>query len=457
MIGRLNRLADRLDAQVRLLLRRSAIVAVIRVIGLACVFCLQILLARLIGDSGEYGVYAWGQSLLYMAGTIAGMGVPVATSRFVASLSAQSRERAVGAVIHRAWVLLTRSSTALVLVGFALLFVRWQLATGNVYLGVAGLALVFAPGVTFSILYQQLCWGRQWFNLAYLPLQVARPVLTGVLATGLWYLGGHRLDGQQTLLLVGLSLVLISAPQALIYQRRQGRLPLTGAEDRDSGDYNPAALFRTARPLLVTRIAEVSIKYSNVLLVGVLAGPAVAGAYFAAERLAELASTPATIVKSVSQAETAAAHARGDRSALVAVSVRAARVMVWPTLAITAVLSVFAGPLVSLFGDGFSAAAPVLVILAVGYLLQASIGPVFNLLVMTGHQRFLPRVMTVTAGLHVVLLLLLVPPLGAIGAALSIAINGIFNSLWLLLLVRRELGINPTVFAKTPARDVVQS
>jgi len=457
MIDGWHKLAGRLDGRVQVLLRRSASVAAIRAAGLFCVFLLQILLARLIGNSGEYGLYAWGQSLLFMAGTIAGMGIPVATSRFVASLSAQHKERAVAAVISRAWVLVARSAMVLFLAGIALFSLQRNVAPGNVYLGMAGLALGFAPAFTFSILYQQLCWGRQWFNLAYLPLQVARPVLTGVLAGTLWYLGGHRLEGMQTLLLVGLSLWLVSLPQAFIYQRRQGGLALTGDEDRDSGDYHPGRLFRTARPLLVTRVAELSVKYSNVLLVGILAGPALAGAYFAAERLAELASTPASIVKSVSQAEIAAAHARGDRAELAAIATRAARVMLWPTVAITAVLCVFAGPFVSLFGEEFYAAAPVLVILSLGYLVQAGVGPVQNLLIMTGYQRFLPRVMIGTAAVHIVLLLLLVPSMGAIGAALSIAFNGIFTNFWLLWLVRRELGINPTIFARNPGRNAVRS
>jgi O-antigen/teichoic acid export membrane protein len=455
MLGLGKKLVGSLDIQLQVFIKRSVVVSIIRVIGLICVFCLQILLARLIGDSGEYGKYAWGQSLLFMTGAIAGMGVPIATSRFIASLSAQNKEMAVAAVIRRARLLIVRSSLVLVLVGAVLLFAGQKIGGQGFYSGLAGLASCLAPGVTISLLYQHISRGRQWFVLAFLPLQVARPVLTGALAIALWYLNGNSLNGNQTLLLVGFSILLIYLPHYLIYQYRQSKLSLTGEEYEDSGDYHPARLFRTARPLLLTRIASLSIEYSNVILVGILAGPAVAGAYFAAEKLAGLTSLPASIANSVNQADIAAAHARGNKNELVTLTRRAAHAMVWPTVAITFFLCIFAGQLVSLFGDGFSGAGPVLVILAIGLLLKSVAGPANNLLIMTGRQKYLPRVMVLTAAIHVTFLFVLIPTAGAVGAALTSALSGVFSSIWLFLLVRRELGMNPTIFVKNRGQTPV--
>jgi len=63
-------------------LRRGAFAAGVRMSGLLCVFALQVLLARLIADATQYGQYAWGQSLLFLAANVACVGVPLVASRF---------------------------------------------------------------------------------------------------------------------------------------------------------------------------------------------------------------------------------------------------------------------------------------------------------------------------------------------------------------------------------------
>lgn len=453
MFGWRDKLLGGLDLQAKIFFERSMVVSIIRIAGLVCVFCLQILLARLIGDSGEYGMYAWGQSLLFMAGGITGMGVPVVTSRFIAALSAQDKEWAVAAVARRARTLMIRSTMGLVLIGASLWLVAPYFSGQSLYWSIAALALCLAPGYTATFLYQQMARGRQWLWLAFLPMQVARPILTGTLAIVLWYLNGNNLDGHQVLLVVGLSILLIYLPSSLIYQYRQSKISLTGEGSGENEDYHPTRLFRTARPILFARVAGMSIEYSSVLLVGILAGPAIAGAYFAAERLAGLVSMPASIVDSVNQTDVATAHARGDKEGLRILVRRAAYAMTWPTVVVTIILCVLSRELVSLFGDGFSEAAPVLVILAIGILLKTAVGPVHSLLLMTGFQRYLPRVLALAALVHVILLFVLVPATGAVGAAVTSSLSGVFSSVWLLLLVRRELGINPTIFPIKRRKD----
>jgi O-antigen/teichoic acid export membrane protein len=430
-------------------LKRGAVVGIIRVLGLVCVFLLQIVLARLIGDTGEYGKYAWGQSLLFMLGALAAMGIPVATSQFIASLSAQNKENAIVAVVRQARRLLLRSSSVLIILSLCLALVGQVQQEHSFYLDLSAVALFLAPGVALMLLYQQMSRARHWLILAFLPMQILRPLLTGALAATVWWLFGQNLNGIQALLLVGLSVFMICLPQFLIYDARQSKLlKLFRDSASDSVDYHPTELFRTSLPILITRIAGMAIEYSNVLLVGYLAGPAAAGAYFAAERLARLSAAPAAIVASVIQPEMAAANARGNQSRLRMLTKRAAHSGLWPTAMIVFLLVMLAGPLLGLFGDEFSAAEPVLVILALGLLAQIAAGPANDLLLMTGKQNFLPRVMVSTAIIHLALLGVLVPALGATGAALTSSFSGVLSSLWLMRLVKRELSIDSTILAR---------
>jgi O-antigen/teichoic acid export membrane protein len=279
-------------------------------------------------------------------------------------------------------------------------------------------------------------------------MQVLRPAATALLAVAAWWLLGDSLSGALTLILVGLSVFAASVIQGSIFHSRQGKL-LAGAQDSasHSQEYHPAELSRTAFPIFVTRIASVIIEYSNVLLVGFLAGPAQAGAYFAAERLAQLALIPPSIMSSVCQPELAAANAMGNPQLLRGISRRAVHGGLWPTVAIGLISILLAGPLLSLFGDNFTSATPVLVILIVGLILKTALGPVEDLLLMTGHQRVLPRVMLITAIFHLLSLSVLVPLQGAAGAALTSALSGLLSSFWLMRLVKDKVAINPTILA----------
>jgi len=426
-------------------LRRGAFAALVKFSGLFIVFGLQVLLARLIGDTAEYGKYAWGQSLMFLVGIVACVGVPLAASRFVASLEAQHDQRGAREIGHRAQRILLFSGAVPLTAGI-LLALFWRDPGGtSAYRDVAVVALLFAPASTFATLFRDLARGRQWLGLALLPMQVLRPLCTATLAITCWWLLGGDLSGPATLALVGCSLVAVFLPQAFIYYRRQAAIPVDPAAPPTPGEYRGARLLPTALPLFVTRCAGLVITYSNVLLVGFLAGPAAAGAYFAAERLAQLARIPKTVVSMVNQQSMAAAHATGRREDLQLLATQSAHGSLWPTLALGLGLVLFAVQLLGMFGPDFAAARDVLVILVAGGIIAVFTGPAHDLMVMTGRQKLIPRIMVFAATTHVTALFLLVPSHGALGAAVATVISTLLGQGWLMVLARREIGVSTTV------------
>lgn len=428
-------------------LRRGAFVAVVRFTGLLCVFGLQVLLARLIGDTAEYGKYAWGQSLLFLLGTFAALGLPLVIARFVAALTAQKNEAAIAPVVRAALKLLVISSS--VLMGVALLLVLfWQDPGGaSAYRDAAIIALLFAPAVTFTLFFRDLARARHWLGLALLPLQVIRPCLTAILALAIWLALDRYLQGVQVLVLVGLSLILILAVQGLLLRSRHKRMNAGSDHPETSSDYHPSRLIATALPIFVTRCAGITITYANVIIVGSLAGPAAAGAYFAAERLAKLAGIPKDIVTMVNQQSMAAAHAVRDHRGLQSLATQSAHGSLWPTLLMGAVLAYFAAPLLQVFGEDFAQVSGVLLMLIVSVTINVMVGPAQDILIMTGRQALIPRVMVSSAVIHVIALFLLVPAHGAMGAAWASVLTGLVSQFWLLYLTRRETGIATTVLA----------
>ncbi len=426
-------------------LRRTSFVATIRVVGLLCVFALQLLLARLVDNSVEYGSYAWGQSLFFMAGALACMGLPVVAGRFVASLSIQGNEQAIADINGKARELLFRSSAVLALLALLLALFWEQTSEGAHYRNIAIVALLLAPAVSFANLYQDLSRARQWLGLAMLPFFVFRPLLSAALALGCWVLLKGNLTGETVLGLVGISVMTVVCAQAVVYHQREKRLKAIPHATAVSLEYHPSRLFRTALPIFFTRCAGLTITYSNVLLVGFLAGPASAGAYFAAERLAQLAAIPLSVVASVNQQAMATAHATDNAISLQKITTQSAHGSLWPTLAVGVGLVVLANPLLQLFNDDFSSARTVLIALVASNIIAVLLGPAQDVLIMTARQKKIPTVMFFAAAVHVASLCLLVPPMGALGAALSSIASGLVANIWLMALAKSEAGIGTTI------------
>ena len=166
-------------------------------------------------------------------------------------------------------------------------------------------------------------------------------------------------------------------------------------------EYSPSRLFPTALPIFFTQVAGASITYSNVLLVGVLAGPTAAGAYFAAERLANLASIPKTITSLINQPSLAATSARGDHRQLQLFANQSAHGMLWPALFIGICILFFSEDMLSVFGQNFIDASSVLLILVAAGIIASLAGPAQDVLIMSGQQQLIPRVMAISAVIHI--------------------------------------------------------
>lgn len=428
-------------------LHHGAVVSLIRFGGLASVFVLHVIIARLLSDSAQYGEYAWGQSLLFLVGGLAALGVPLATSRFVASLSAQNREESIGPVIRQARKFLLVSGAILLVFAMTLaLLWQWEGASGG-HRRIILFALFLAPAVSFFLLYQALAKARRWPVLAFLPSQVLRPLLSLALALCLWWFAPAALSGANVLLMVGLSVVLVTIGQAIIYHRRERQIVPSYPSLESGEDYTPEKLLRIALPLLLIRMAGLVMEHSSTILLGALAGPVAAGMFFAADRLARLAAIPLTINAAVAQPRLAGAYARKDMHRLQRIATIAAHLALWPTLLIAGVLFVFREPVLRLFGDEFTDAAMVLGILLAANVCSVMTGAVADLLLMSGRQLAASRMLGLAAALHLGISVLLIPVLGAVGAALAGVASACFASIGLMVLVKRDLGIRPTVLA----------
>jgi O-antigen/teichoic acid export membrane protein len=104
---------------------------------------------------------------------------------------------------------------------------------------------------------------------------------------------------------------------------------------------------------------------------------------------------------------------------------------------------ILARPLMGIFGPAFQAGAVVLIIGAIGQLVNCAVGSVGYLLLMSGHQNQMVKIQAVNAALMITLGVLLVPRFGMRGAACAAAVAVAITNLWSLGAVYKRLRLFP--------------
>lgn len=167
------------------------------------------------------------------------------------------------------------------------------------------------------------------------------------------------------------------------------------------------------------------------------------GVYNASFRIANLTSLVLLGVNGVVYPKFASLHSSGERNRLRALAQTSAKIMTAACLPLLLMLMIWPSQILNLLGDGFSSGAVILRIMAIGQLLNVASGSVAGLLNMTGNQDLGIRCSLAAFTSLVISLLILVPLVGAMGAAIS-QVLGIAVSMGLFTIAcHSRLGFAP--------------
>lgn len=209
-----------------------------------------------------------------------------------------------------------------------------------------------------------------------------------------------------------------------------------------AGAFDGALLLRTGLPLLWVGLSGMVLGMTDTVMLGVFADARQVGLYGAAARAAGIASTALAAVSTVVAPRFAALHADGRNDELSSLAREATGRAILMALPVLGLCLALPGTVLSIFGPEFRVAAPALVILGLGHGVNVVTGPVGQLLAMSGRERILRNNVLGAGALNVALNLALVPPLGALGAAIATAVSMVLVNLLSLMQVRRHLGFS---------------
>jgi O-antigen/teichoic acid export membrane protein len=192
-------------------------------------------------------------------------------------------------------------------------------------------------------------------------------------------------------------------------------------------------------------ILEAANQYFDVILVYWMLGPATAGIYFAASRLANIFAMLSAALYTFAARRLPSLYFRKNHQEFERTLQLMAEVTALCVISGLPMIWIGAPYLLGLFGPHFASQQWVLIVLAIGTAVQAAGGPAAAILQLTGHEgKYVP----VVAG-NVVLRLLgfvvLIPSFGVLGAAISTTTSLALATIALNVLCRRLTRVDPSI------------
>ena len=420
------------------LARGFVLTAAVKLAAMGLVLLLQWVLVRLLGTQG-YGDFTYAVTWYGAILALVTFGLQEATVRFVAEYRA--RRDPAGLEGFLAWSrhrgLALGSAAAAGGVAAAALLGR----CGHAALAATAVpvALALAPGAML-LLTGALLRAEERFVPAQLPLQIVQPAALMALAwLAVAWLGLPREARTAGWAFLGAVTVAYCTSRALA--ARSLRAPGAGEARSEPRRWREATVHLAALAV-VPLLAR-----ADVMMLGAAAGTREAGIYAVAVHLAGVVEAGFNLLTSVTMARIAALHAAGDRTTLARLLRLFAAAAAATSLPVAAALVISGDLVLSLLGPDFVAGRLPLAVLALGGLIHVLTGPVARLLTMTGYHRPVLRLMVGAAVANLALNALLIPPLGALGAAAATAVATAGMKLVGVVLVRRRLGTDPTAMA----------
>jgi len=417
--------------------RHSAVFFAGTLFSAAAGYLFKIYLARVLG-ADALGIYTLGMTIVGFFGLFNGLGLPQAAVRFVAAYSGTAQWQHLHAFLRRALAIL---GTANVVLAAALMMAGPFLARSLYhapalvpYLPLFAVVLILGAltGFVGQVLagYKDVALRTAITNFIGSPLNIVFGLVLLSLGLGLrGYLLAQIASGAIVLILLVVAAWRLTPK--LARQAPHGAVPL----EREVFWFS-AALFGVS-------ILEFVLAQADKILLGTFVDVRQVGIYSVAAALVAFVPVALQSVNQIFSPTIANLHARGEHTLLGRLFQTLTKWVFGMTLPLAFFMIVFSKPLMRLFGAAFEAGWLVLSLGTVGQLVNAGVGSVGYLLLMSGNQARLIRVQAIMALFMVAAAFGLVRPFGIAGVALAAALTNALSNFLYLRQVRAALQLSP--------------
>lgn len=396
------------------------------------------LLARLLGPSG-YGIYAAALATVSLANVPLQLGLPTLVLRQVTLYRAHEDWSLLRGVLLWAYRLILALSLLIGAVALAVYVFRAKL--GLSWTPVMTWALALAPLMACNRVREAALQALRRIAWAQAPDQLVTPLAYLTCLAVLIALHPGRAQ-PQTAMALYVSCAFAGFICGGVLLARFAPPPVKRARARfDSGLW-----LRSILPLSLISGFGIVNGQIDILLLNLLSTPANVGLYRVAFTSAALTSVVGATVGNLMSSQYAEFYLRAEHGRLQSLVRYCAWAAFLPAVCVLLLFVLAGGPILSAaFGPEFAAAKTAVLLLCVGQTVNCAAGVVQTLLNMTGHSRDVLKGVIAGALTNVVLNLMLVPHLGAVGAAAATSTGIIVENATCSILAWRRVHINTTI------------
>jgi O-antigen/teichoic acid export membrane protein len=399
----------------------------------------QLAIARLIGPD-SFGVYAYVLAWVTLLAYFSTLGFHVSLLRLLPAYRATDEWPLARGVIRYSRSAAAAVGMAIAIVGAAVLLVREGTSPEMKHAFLVGLCT--APVIALQLVEAATVRAFGGAVEALIPERIIRDSVAVLVLAAVALVGFARPDAS---LAMAAMLVSSAAALALAYAFMRRLRPPEIC--RDPPAYAPRDWCRPTFPLTVIMVADNVMIRSGVIVLGLAGSTRDAGVFAVAFNLALLTALPRMAVASIFAPTVSDLYVREDHAGLQALSARAASLSLAGTAVVALPLLLLAPMLLGWFGSGFSAGAPVVVILVLGQLFSAAAGPQQHLITMTGHESAGATIFATSAAVNFAACLVAVRYFGMTGAAIAMTASLIAWNLAMGAYIRHRLQLAPGLVA----------
>jgi O-antigen/teichoic acid export membrane protein len=420
-------------------LARGAIGAfTVKVTGAGLLFALHVLLAILLGVV-QYGIYVYAITWVNILAILCLLGFQTSLVRFIAEYNAKQQWGILRGIIRRSNQTVLGCSILVGIIGSTItLFLKERLS--------GGLAITFyiafglLPIFALCRLQEASLRGLKCVVQSELLLRFIRPVLLALIVAGLFFWTKNSLSAASVMAGNVVAVVGVFLTGTVLLRKA---LPEPASQAELA--YAQRQWLKVSLPLLLIAGMHIILKRTDIIMIGAILGPDDAGIYSAASRISDLVVFGLVAINSILAPMISELYHTGKKQELQRIITIAARAIFVFTLMVSVILAVIGKFLLSLFGLEFIVAFVPLLVLLCGQIVNALTGSVALIMTMTGYQNKAGAIVAISAGINVLLNVLLIPLMGLAGAAISTAFTMVLWNLAMLTFVRRRIGINSSV------------
>ena len=200
-------------------------------------------------------------------------------------------------------------------------------------------------------------------------------------------------------------------------------------------------LLATASPMAWIAIVSLITGFSDIILLGMFDTVEGVGFYLAALRLAMLIAMVIVAFESILAPKYASLYSNGRLDEMEFLAKRSMALMIAAISPLLLAYIFIPDYVLSLFGEQFIVAVPVLQILMLGLLVNVLASPQVTMLMMSGHEKSVQKIVITSAIINLGSGILLIPSLGILGAAWAKTLGVFATTVMALYTVRKVLKI----------------